>query len=156
MRNRSCNTRRDKLSNERTDTHFFSKSQSSDDITGCHCEILREIYSVAFILHQNLNTQQTLPFGNSPTFCFGILFYFLDESPYCALVHNLVLLSVSYLPQMQGLSLDHIMQRLLAAALQSAVDETAMSPPLLVVISQRDGVPSSRHNVRWYMIHERS
>lgn len=44
----------------RKNTHFFSKRQSGDDITGCYCEILREINSTALIVHQNLGSKQTL------------------------------------------------------------------------------------------------
>lgn len=40
-------------------THFYSESQSGDDITGRHSKILRQIYSTASIAHQNLNSEQT-------------------------------------------------------------------------------------------------
>lgn len=39
-----------------TNTHFFSKHQSVDDVTGCHGEILGQIRSAAMIVDQHLKT----------------------------------------------------------------------------------------------------
>lgn len=50
---------------------------------------------------------------------------------------------------MQRLFLDHFLQRLVAATLQSSVDQTTMCPPLLCIVPQRDGAPSTWHNITW-------
>lgn len=37
-------------------THFFSKHQSGDDVTGSHGEILRQIHGATLIVDQHLKT----------------------------------------------------------------------------------------------------
>lgn len=39
-----------------TNTHFFSKHQSGDDVTGGHGEILGQIHGAAMIVDQHLKT----------------------------------------------------------------------------------------------------
>lgn len=57
------------------------------------------------------------------------------------------MLRVCHLSQLEGLSLYHIVQRLLAAALQGTMDEAAVGLPLLGVVPQGDGAPSTGHNI---------
>lgn len=57
------------------------------------------------------------------------------------------MLLVCHLSQLEGLSLYHFVQRLLAAALQGAVDEAAVGLPLLGVVPQRDCAPAGRHYI---------
>lgn len=56
-------------------------------------------------------------------------------------------LLVCHLSQLEGLSLYHIVQGLLAAALQGSVDEAAVGLPLLGVVPQRDGAPAAGHDI---------
>lgn len=67
-----------------------------------------------------------------------------------AMTFILLHLCFLYLSHLECLSLNHIMQWLLAATVESTVDETTMCPPFLTVVPQRDGAPSSRHNISWY------
>lgn len=57
------------------------------------------------------------------------------------------MLLLGHLSQVEGLSLYNIVQRLLAAALQGAVDEAAVDLPLLGVVPQGDGAPATGHNI---------
>lgn len=52
-----------------------------------------------------------------------------------------------HLPQMERLSLYHTVQRVLATALQGAVDEAAEGLPLLCVVPQRDVAPAAGHDI---------
>lgn len=54
---------------------------------------------------------------------------------------------VCHLSQLEGLSLYYVVQGLLAAALQGALDEAAVGLPLLGVVPQRDGAPAAGHDV---------
>lgn len=52
-----------------------------------------------------------------------------------------------HLSQLEGLSLYHIVQWLLAAVPQGTVDEAAVGLPLLGVVPQRDGAPAAGHDI---------
>lgn len=112
-----------------TNTHFFSKHQSGNDVAGGHGEILRQIHSTTLIVDQHLKWLHST---------------FLLWS--CCQSHDWMLL-MCHLSQLEGLSLYHIVQRLLAAALQRAVDEAAVGLPLLGVVPQRDGAPATGHDI---------
>lgn len=60
-----------------------------------------------------------------------------------------------HLSQSERLPLYHVVQRLLAAALEGAVDEAAVGPPLLGVVPQRDGAPAAGHSRRLEKVQER-
>lgn len=49
-----------------TNTHFFSKHQSGDDVTGSHSEILGQIHCAALIVDQHLKTAAFRHFGSLP------------------------------------------------------------------------------------------
>lgn len=52
-----------------------------------------------------------------------------------------------HLSQLERLSLYHTVHRVLATALQGAVDEAAEGLPLLGVVPQRDVAPAGGHDV---------
>lgn len=116
-----------------TNTHFFSKHQGGDDVAGRHGEIPGQIHGAALVVDQHL--KKTVAFS---------LFLAGD--------HMTRTLLVCHLSQLEGLSLYHVVQGLLAAALQGALHEAAVGLPLLGVVPQRDGAPPAGHDVSWQKV----